>query len=327
MTGITLNRPAELVTLASTGWLVQVGVHVTTMRKSDPALAQTVAEGAQADAAEEALDAQHKLIVRCPEFKRLLNHRQTVDNWMKTITYPWGGKQRYLCHHRLAEFEDGTVRLVNEFDTLIDAFLGKPGQEAGSPYDIAVGKAAFERGALFKREHYPSPTELRRRFRMRIMRTEVPMGDYRVQIAQEQANDCFAHYTREVSRIVQNIASEQADTMVQVLKSLSHGLDEKTTVKPDGTRKVTRNKVVRSTYEKALKLCESIAKCNPSNNVALSDARAELIAALSTADGEVLPIEVLRDSDSRRETIKGKVDNLLAAFTPVAPTAADDDEF
>jgi dsDNA-binding SOS-regulon protein len=326
MSAITLNRPAELVTLASTGWLVQVGVHVTTMRKSDPALAQTVAEGAQADAAEEALDAQHKLIVRCPEFKKLLNHRQTVDNWMKTITYPWGGKQRYLCHHRLAEFEDGTVRLVNEFNGLIDAFLGTPGNEVGSPYEIAVGKAAFERGALFKREHYPSAAELRRRFRMRIMRTEVPMGDYRVQIGQQAAEDCFAHYTREVSNIVQNIASEQAETMVQVLKSLSHGLDEKTAIKPDGTRKVTRNKVVRSTYDKALKLCESIAKCNPSNNTALEDARAELLAALSASNGDVLPIEVLRDSDSRREVIKEKVDNILSVFTPVAPIA-DDDEF
>jgi len=320
-----LNRPAELTSLASTGWLVQVGVHVTTMRKSDPTLATEVAHNANAEAADEALDTQHKLIVRCPEFKRLLNHRQTVDNWMKTITYPWGGKQRYLCHHRLVEFENGIVQLVNEFDALIDAFLGKPGQEAGSPYDIAVGKAAFERGALFKREHYPSAAELRRRFKMRVMRTEVPMGDYRVAISEAQAEDCFRHYTREVDRVVQQIASQQAETMIQVLKSLSHGLDETTVTNADGTRKVRRNKVVQSTYEKTLKLCESIAKCNPSNNAALEQARTELMAALSSPDGEVYPIDVLRESDSRRETIKGKVDNLLSVFTPVAPVLADDD--
>ena len=316
-TPVALQKPRALIDLASQGWLVSGRFHCTTMRVTDAQRSDQVSRDAHATV--RGVDVVHILLPNCPEFRAVLNHRQTVDNFMKRLTLPWNGPLRYLLHFRLAEFDEGWAKLKEVETSLLNALE--------KVYDDAVRDAAFTRGDLFKKEHYPPFAELRRRFHSTLYRTEVPTGDYRVKISQEQAEDLYKHYTREVESIVENMQSKISQEMVTVMESLSKSCDETIVIQPDGTRKVKRNKLVESTFKKALTLCDTILHCNPTGNPALEEARNGLVAALTSPTGETLTIETLRESGALRNSVKSQVDDVLAKFKPVAPLTTDEEDF
>lgn len=314
---LTLTKPQELMTLATSGWLVTARVRTTTMRITDRSRSDQYATANKATD-NKSVDISLNLLRRYQPFRDCLNHRQTVKNWLLRITYAWDGATRYLLNDRLGEFHIGWKEMCAEMERLLDV------AEAG--YEQAITNDAFERGEMFDRSQYPDFSEIRRRFKMQCIITEVPTGDYRTQITQDAANDLYNDYNRQVSNIVAGIANTQATTMISVLQSLKHSCDETEVTRKDGTRTLRRNKLVESTYEKALHLCDAIAQCNPSNNQALYDARQGLVSALTASDGTIYSLDALRSSDSVREQVMTKVTETLNTFLPVAPVAADEEE-
>lgn len=314
---LTLTKPQELMTLATAGWLVTARVRTTTMRITDRSRSDQYATANKATDSK-SVDISLNLLRRYQPFRDCLNHRQTVKNWLLRITYPWDGATRYLLNDRLGEFHQGWDELCIEMERLLDV------AEAG--YEQAITNDAFERGEMFNRAHYPEFAEIRRRFKMQRIITEVPTGDYRTQITQDAADDLYNDYNRQVGGIIAGIANTQATTMISVLQSLKHSCDETEVTRKDGTRTLRRNKMVESTYDKALHLCDAIAKCNPSNNQALYEARQGLVSALTASDGTFYSIDALRTSDSVRGQVLSAVSTTLDAFLPVAPVAADEEE-
>jgi hypothetical protein len=315
---ITLTKPNETITLATSGWLVTARVRTTTMRITDRSRSDEYAATNKATNAK-SVDIAHNLLSRYRPFKECLNHRQTVTNWLLRITYPWDGATRYLLNIDLGRFLAEWATLEADMQRLLDV------AEAG--YEQAITNDAFERGEMFDRSQYPDFAEIRRRFRMEKMITEVPTGDYRAQIAQDAADDLYNDYNRQVGRIIEGIANKQSETMISVLQSLKHSCDEREVVSKDGTRKLHRNKVVESTYDKALQLCDAISQCNPTNNQALYDARQGLVSALTASDGSFYTIDALRTSDSVRGQVMSAVTSTLDAFLPVAPLTTEEEDF
>jgi hypothetical protein len=316
---IELPKPREIISLASSCWLVTMRVKATTMQKSDSRLAAKVASDANATNSK-ALSTTHHLLADVKEFNDVLKIRQTVDNNMKRFTYPWNGAEKLLPHVELPKFVD----LKTEMDALLETRL----DALGMVYQQKVSDMAFERGDFFDKSEYPAWADLRKRFSISTTRVGVPTGDYRVAVSLEAAQDVWLETCRHATSMMQAMANKQAEQMVDLFDSLIHGLDETEYTDKNGNRKIRRNKLVETTYDKVFSLCDTIATCNPTNNSALEDAALALRRAMSASDGTPLPLEALKQSDSLRETVQTQVKGIADLFkaNPAVP-AYDDDDF
>jgi hypothetical protein len=214
---IELPKPREIISLASSGWLVTMRVKATTMQKSDARLAAKVANDANATNSK-ALSTTHHLLADVREFNDVLKVRQAVDNAMKRITYPWEAAQKYLPQVRTPAFRD----LKTEMDALLDTRL----DALGLVYQQKCSDMAFERGDFFDKSEYPAWDDLRKRFSISTTMVAVPTGDYRVAISQEAAEDVWLETCRHATNMMQSMATKQAEQMVALFDSLIHGLDE-----------------------------------------------------------------------------------------------------
>ena len=311
----TLQRPQHLTSLATSGILVTVEMSAWTGSKQDRQISDEVATAKKASS--EAGRYVKHLLAGDPHHKRLVNHRQTVYNWLRRMTYPWSGDQGYLPSIRIPQFMAEWAVLEREYQpipgTLLQNFLDN--------YQSIVSNAAFNQGDMFKREDYPTVEQVKAKFRMKLYTSEVPENDFRCEISRDLADDLFNNYARQTEAIVDKILSEQAKQLVSVMESLSHCCDSETVIGKDGETKVKRRKIYDTTVQKALELCNTFREFNLLENPHLEQARARLESVLSD-----VPLDALRESDSVREQVKHEVDDILNKFRPHAPTYEEDEE-
>jgi len=88
-TSYELKAPRHLISLASSSLIVSAEVNVWTATKQDKQISNevTLQKNASADAGK----FTKNLLANCPQHKALLNHRQTVYNWLQRCTYDWAG--------------------------------------------------------------------------------------------------------------------------------------------------------------------------------------------------------------------------------------------
>ena len=175
-------------------------------------------------------------------------------------------------------------------------------------YDDIVSDMAFKQGDMFDRSEYPDKDNLRHKFGLTMYVSDVPMQDFRCQIAQDIADDLFDTYSKQADAIIQNVMQDQAERFVSVMQSISHccGMDEK-----DG--KTKKRKIYDSTIEKAREMCETFKGFNLGNSEDLEEARASLERTLNGVSAEMI-----RESDAVREQVKDGVDEILSKFAPLS---------
>ena len=294
-----LQRPEHLTSLASAGVLVNVEVTATTFSKTARDLSDRVAQDNKADP--DAVRVVRNLLAGNNRHKELLNHRQTVYNFVNRFTYPWNAAQNYLPSQRIHDFMKGYKELEQQYETLLEDFL--------ADYSSVISNAAFTQGNMFNRADYPTPEQVRGKYTMRLFVSEVPMSDFRCQIAQDLADDLFNNYSRQASDAITNILTEQRKQLTQVMESLSHCCDIEVSTDSEGNHKVKRRKLYDSTINRALELCRTFEQFNLANDPELESARASLARVL---DG--VSLGALRESDSLREQVKTEVDDILSKF-------------
>lgn len=98
-------------------------------------------------------------------------------------TLPWRDNGDRLMTRKLyTSFIEAHEKLVAEFKDAVDHFLIVD-------YPVAIAKAEFRMGDLFKRDDYPSVTDLQYRFRIALDHDLVSTSDdFRVQIDQEHVD-------------------------------------------------------------------------------------------------------------------------------------------
>ena len=118
--------------------------------------------------------------------------------------------------------------------------------------------------------------------------------------------------------IIDSIAQEQSERMVEVMQSISHccGVDELGTG-VDGEMKTKRRKIYDTTIQKALEMCESFKRFNLKNDSDLELARASLEKVLSGVKAEDI-----RESDAVRHHVKEGIDDILSKFGSFSFTQA-----
>jgi len=299
MTDNLLTKPNHIISLASSCVLVSVESHVWNATVQDKQISDevTAAKKASSDSGK---FVKH-LLAKNPEHKAVLNYRQTIYNWVQRSTYDWAGSQRLLPVINLAKFHKEYADHEAEFSRLVDDFLDK--------YPAIVSNMAFVQGDMFDRNEYPDVSELKRKFSVDLIQSEVPTGDFRCTIAQDLLDDMSTHYNRQAKRMVEQILAKQSEQLIDVMKSISYCCEIETTVDSNGEIKVRRRKLYDSTLDRARELCDTFREFNLVSDPKLEDARASLAALL---DG--IEIEKLRNSDTQRVVIKEGIDDILSKF-------------
>ena len=293
-----LKQPEHITSLATSGILIRAKVKVWTATKQDREISDEVTSNKKA--ARNAGRYTKQLFADVSELRLLLNDRQTWYNFVQRVTYPWDGEWGYLPTSRIAQVMDEVKKRKVKSMELLENFI--------NAMPAAISNEAFAQGDMFNRDDYPSPDEVRSKFRIIVQTMNIPEGDYRVTIADDLAEDLKNNYEQQTRDIIKDIHDKQNEQLVKVLQSFSHCCDSET-VMEDGEVKVKRRKMYESTLTDALELCETFSKFNLTQDPRLEDARTELLKIL---DG--VTIDQLRSSDTKRIVVKEGVDDILKKF-------------
>lgn len=293
-----LETPKHVTSLATSCVLVHPEVNVWTATRQDNEISEEVTAAKKADR-DSGKFVKH-LLAKNPEHRRVLNYRQTVYNWLQRRTYDWAGSQRILPAVQLTQFMTEFRDHEKAFNELVQDFI--------KAYPTIVANMAFVQGDMFKRDEYPSVNEVLNKFSIRLYTAEVPVGDFRCQIAHDLAAELKTHYERQARGLVENIISRQKTQLVEVMKSISHCCETETVVE-NGEIKIKRRKLYDTTLQRAIELCDTFSEFNLSDDQDLEDVRTRLKKVL---DG--VTIDQLRNHDTTRTVVKEEVDDILAKF-------------
>jgi hypothetical protein len=297
-TGAILAKPQHIISLSSAGVLVNVDISSWSATQQDRGVSDEVTTAKKAD--RDSGKFVKNLLAKNPEHRACLNYRQTVYNFLQRRTYDWAGSQRILPSADLPKFMEEYREHEKNFNNLVDAFIDK--------YPSIVSDMAFVQGDLFDADDYPSTEWVRSKFSMDLTISEVPIGDFRTQIAADLADDLATHYERQAKKLVQNILDKQTGQLVEIMQSLSYCCETETVIE-DGEVRIKRRKLYDTTLNRARELCDTFAEFNLTQDTRLEEAR----VALSRALGD-LTIDQLRNSDTKREVLKESVDDILSKF-------------
>jgi hypothetical protein len=293
---MNLQTPDYVISLASAGLIVNVEVNVWSATKQDRDISDEVTSAYKAD--KDAGRFVKNLLAGDPTHKKLLNHRQSVYNWVKRRTYEWSGSNRYLPFADIEKFNKEFDELEQEHSKLLDQF------EAAYP-DIVAGMA-FKQGDMFDATEYPSAGEVRKRFKMKKFVSPVPSNDFRVAIAEDIAADLKQHYERAAGEKVEEIMRDASMRLVDYIKRIAHACRE---VEPDEDGKVRRPKVYETTLAQAKEQCELLKSFNLTNDAQLEEMRRDLLATI-----ENVTAQDIRESDATRAHVKSEVDKIMSKF-------------
>lgn len=294
-----LHKPNQVISLASSALIVHVDVNVWTATKQDKAISNevTTSKNASADAGR----FTKNLLANSAKHKALLNHRQTVKNWLQRCTYDWAGNMRLLPMFSLEAFKAEYAKLEVEFRKLFDEFKVE--------YPTMVSDAAFKQGDMFNRSEYPDVEELENKFRMKLFVTQVPASDFRSTISEAIAEDLENHYNAQVNDIINDVMQDASERLVMFAERISNACTENE-AGDDG--KTKRKKIYDTTINQAKELCQVLKTFNLTNNTQLEEARYQLENVL-----QGVTTEELRESSYARSVVKESVDDMLNKFKPL----------
>ena len=291
-----LNQPDYVISLASAGHIVNVEVNVWSATKQDKGISDEVTTAYKADK-DSGRFVKH-LLAGDPTHKKLLNHRQTVYNWVKRRTYEWSGSNRYLPMPFIEKFKSEFDELKKEHESLLDKFVAE--------YPNIIGAMQFKHGDMFDASEYPSVSEVRSKFALKLFICPVPTNDFRVAIAEDIARDLKEHYERAAGEKVQELMRDASMRLVDYIKRIAHACRD---VEPDENGKARRPKVYETTLAQAKEQCELLKQFNLTNDNQLEEMRRDLLA---TIDG--ISAQDIRESDATRAHVKSEVDKIMSKF-------------
>jgi len=294
-----LKMPEHLISLASSAVLISVDISVWSATKQDRGISDEVTTAKNAD--KSAGRYVKNLLANHPSHKAVVNYRQTIYNWLQRRTYRWNQSQQLLPSIDMPKFKTEYHEHQVAFHALVDSLINN--------YDSIVSDMAFKQGDMFNRSDYPTKEQVASKFSLNLYVSEVPTNDFRCGIAQDIAEDLFNNLSSQTKTIIDNIASDQAQRLVDVMESITHccGVDEIDL--ENGEVRTKRRKIYDTTIQKALEMCESFKRFNLKNDSGLEQARASLEKVLRGVSAEDI-----RDSDAVRHHVKEGIDDILSKF-------------
>jgi len=281
------------MSIASSAMLVELSIGTWTARKLDKKVTSEV--NINKRASDNASRVNKNLLPGVEKLDKITKYGAAVRNWMYTKTLPWSDFGARLIP--TAQFFDFKRELDDkraEFDQLVDEFI----QE----YPSLISMQAFKLGDMFDREEYPSPDDIRDKFKFNVAFMPVPeSGDFRVDVGNDELQHLREQYDADFKR---KLEQAMGDVSKRLLEGLSH-LSERMTDYDDGKRKVFQSTLIE-------RLGETIASVR-ALNVTKSQAIEQLAANAELAIRDV-DVEILKEMPSAREKVKSQVDSIIASF-------------
>ena len=298
-----MQQPNHIISLATSAVLVSVDVNVWSATKQDRGISDEVTHAKKADSS--AGRFVKNLLADDQFHKRVSNYRQTIYNWLKRSTFRWNNAQDILPVINLEKFKKEFNEHEVEFNRLLDNFINN--------YQSIVSNMAFKAGDMFNPTDYPSASEVRNKFGIKLYVSEVPAHDWRCQISNDIAEDLKGQYERQAEGIITGILNEQVERLTEVMESISHccGVDE---IKDSqsGETKTKRRKIYESTLEKAKDLCNTFKQFKPVDNEVSSKLSVAVTGLEQTLNG--VDSDLIRENDMVRDRVKNDVDDILSKF-------------
>lgn len=229
------------------------------------------------------------------ELETIHSLSKVIRNWHQRHTLPWSdGGERLLPMGNFLAYKREMTQWENKFNDAVQEFCGK--------YSTLIAAQAFQMGALFNRDEYPTPDAIQHKFRLSYTFSPLPeKGDWRI-----RADDALR---QELDEQYRKVYDDRLNDITKDLWGRLHGclvhLSERLADKEEGKRNIFRNTML----DNAVELCSLLTRLNVTNDTALEVARKDLERAICNLD-----IKDLRESIGTRQDVKAQVDDILKKF-------------
>ena len=271
--------------------LVELNISTWTARKLDKQTTKEIVKDKQAGSADAARLSKN-LLAGMNNLKRVTDFVAIKRNEFYAMTLPWSDSgQRLTPMTQFFELKQWVNDCDAEFTLLVSEFL--------RDYPTLISAQAFQLGALFDRNEFPSVDDITDKFRFKVTFLPLPdTGDFRVdapnEIVAEMKQEYEAMFNERVASVNQDLWTRLHDTLKHMSDRL--GYDD------TGKAKIFRDTMV----DNAVDLCDMLKRLNVTNDPKLEKARAGLESALLGIDAKEIRAEGARDE------VKHKVDNVIA---------------
>jgi hypothetical protein len=292
------------MSIANKGVLVELSLFLWTGRKLDKNVSAEIDVSKQTRTKAGAYT--KNLLAGSKELDKVHSIAGKIRNWHHSKTLPWSDSGiRLLPMTAFFDYKQELNVLEAEFQQAVDEFI--------STYPSLISAAAFQIGALFNREDYPSDENLRRKFGLTYTFTPVPeAGDFRVDADNETHAELKEMYEKEITKREKAMADglwKQLHDYLTHLVSRLNAEGESHYRNKNGTEIKRRSPFHEANITNGIELCESLTKLNITNDPVLEEARKELeraLAGVSVAD--------IRQSPGARDEVKARVQGVLDKF-------------
>lgn len=220
---------------------------------------------------------------------------KALRNWHQQQTLPWSdGGERLLTMPNFLDYKRGLTDWEQKFGDTVQDFCTK--------YSTLIAAQAFQMGALFNRDEYPTMDTIAHKFQLGYTFSPVPdVGDWRVKADDSLRQELEEHYKKVYD---DRLGSVTKDLWGRLHGCLIH-MSGRLTDEDGGKRKIFRDSLLGN----AVDLCSLLSKLNVTNDPALEAARRDLESAICNVD-----VKDLRESIGARQEIKVQVDDILKKF-------------
>jgi len=288
---MNLNSCSVIVTLSVSQW---------TARKLDRTVSDEV-EASKGAKSKGAARVNKNLLAGRPELEEIAQIATRTRNYVYDNTFPWtDAGQRLLPTLKLMDF-DKTVRgYMAEFNAKVESFL--------EIYPSLITAQAMALGDMFKRDDFPTASQIREKFGVSLDIEPVPStGDFRVDVGNEALAELRVSLTKT------NSAREQAllaDITKRVGEHLERMADRLVSDTDNKSGEVKQRRFHDTLVTNAYDLCALVKSLPALAGHDIDKAAAALEKALGGTTAQTL-----RDDYAKREDVRKAVNELRNQFS------------
>jgi hypothetical protein len=289
--GTTMNNNLNLNACSV---LVTLGVSQWTARKLDRTVSDEV-EATKGAKSKGAARVNKNLLAGRPELEDIAKIATRMRNYVYDNTFPWtDAGQRLLPTLKLMDF-DRTIRLLmGEFNAQVEAFI--------TIYPSLITAQAMALGDMFRRDDFPSASEIAAKFNVSLDIEPVPStGDFRVDVGNEALAELQASLTRTNSSREAALMADINKRLTEHLARMADRLVSETDLKTgEFKQKRFHDTLVTNAYE----LCSLVKSLPALAGHDIDKAAAALEAALGGTTAQTLRDDFAKREDVRKAVVK-----------------------
>jgi hypothetical protein len=238
----------------------------------------------------------NKLLINAERLEKLNKLVSAARDLHYSMTRPWVDKgPRILPNALYSKFTDKFRVLKREFEAAADEFA------AGYPGFVEERKAKLN--GAFKESDYPSPSEIRGKFKLELTVLPLPdADDFRTDIDADTLADIKAEIAEASGKVVNDAMKATAAEIIELVGHMAEKLHEQKSKKP-GQRKFYMDSLVDNVRE----LAELLPAFNFTNDPKFDAITQRIVRELTVEDAKDL-----RKNDTAAEAVAKSADEIVA---------------